>query len=444
MLLHKRGDDFVKCIYCNTEKNLTESDIIPWALTGAKVRKRFVCHTHNALTNDSFEKTMISNLAIFRNFLGLTERDWDPVRFCTDLKIRNYTIKKATISDRNSILKKDRVFSTTKENGRKVYIGGKSRLLEMPGATPEKIKEVCFSDISLLLTKLNVRKLFISQEALHTVAKIAYEWHCLINEIEGYHEKKYREIVSYILSPDSRNAFVQIVTDPVFWRGMECLCRSGTNMLFEYSDTDGNVYVIFGFWGVILYKIRVCAADEVARSHITSYDVHLYHIDGTKNVLRTEGDKVVEALNVYAEAPESGMLRYSTRIEERLSRIIDSKSRSLSREYLQKEVKKLERILPAYKAGKISGPEVLAFGDEDRLLTICVLEVLYLHRKEYTEEVSFNQNLKRIIQADGRIALTQEMREETVQRYVDMDKNGTLLDMLWTAIAFFNLRVKKD
>lgn len=40
----------MKCIYCNDDKHLTVSDIIPAALTGAKLRKKFVCHTHNSFT----------------------------------------------------------------------------------------------------------------------------------------------------------------------------------------------------------------------------------------------------------------------------------------------------------------------------------------------------------------------------------------------------------
>lgn len=33
----------MKCIYCNAEDELTSSDIITYAITGAKVTKSFVC-----------------------------------------------------------------------------------------------------------------------------------------------------------------------------------------------------------------------------------------------------------------------------------------------------------------------------------------------------------------------------------------------------------------
>ena len=44
-----------RCIYCNSD-DLSVSDIISYALTGAKLTKRFVCHKHNKFTNDNYEK----------------------------------------------------------------------------------------------------------------------------------------------------------------------------------------------------------------------------------------------------------------------------------------------------------------------------------------------------------------------------------------------------
>lgn len=44
----------MKCIYCNSDKELTSSDIITYAITGAKLTKSFVCKTHNAFTNDNY------------------------------------------------------------------------------------------------------------------------------------------------------------------------------------------------------------------------------------------------------------------------------------------------------------------------------------------------------------------------------------------------------
>lgn len=87
----------MKCIYCNNDTELTISDIIPAALTGAKLKKRFVCRAHNSFTNDCYEKAVIRQLDIFRNRIGLTERDGDPVRFSANLSIGEYTSEKTLI-----------------------------------------------------------------------------------------------------------------------------------------------------------------------------------------------------------------------------------------------------------------------------------------------------------------------------------------------------------
>lgn len=39
----------MKCIYCNSDTELTSSDIITYAVTGVKLTKSFVCRTHNVV-----------------------------------------------------------------------------------------------------------------------------------------------------------------------------------------------------------------------------------------------------------------------------------------------------------------------------------------------------------------------------------------------------------
>lgn len=63
----------MKCIYCNKQTDMTVSDIIPSAITGAKLKKKFVCRTHNSFTNDHYEKTIIQKLATFRNRIELLD-----------------------------------------------------------------------------------------------------------------------------------------------------------------------------------------------------------------------------------------------------------------------------------------------------------------------------------------------------------------------------------
>ena len=79
------GEYIMKCIYCNSEVELTSSDIITYAITGAKLTKSFVCKTHNAFTNDNYEKKYVADLDFFRNHLGLTTRDGKPIQYKADI-----------------------------------------------------------------------------------------------------------------------------------------------------------------------------------------------------------------------------------------------------------------------------------------------------------------------------------------------------------------------
>ena len=69
--------------------------------------------------------------------------------------------------------------------------------------------------------------------------------------------------------------------------------------------------------------------------------------------------------SIYSVPPAQGLPRYCNAIKDRLSKIT---MRSLSKEYLKKQVDKIKKILPAYEIGKTDYKKVLAFGDDDRFL----------------------------------------------------------------------------
>jgi len=112
----------MKCIYCNSEIELTSSDIITYAITGAKLTKSFVCKTHNALTNDNYEKKFVADLDFFRNHLGLTTRDGKPIQYIADISVDGTEMHNVKISNRPANksqplkLKKQKKFSERKKD----------------------------------------------------------------------------------------------------------------------------------------------------------------------------------------------------------------------------------------------------------------------------------------------------------------------------------------
>ncbi len=419
----------VKCIYCNSE-DLTVSDIIPYALTGAKLRREFVCKKHNAFTNDNYEKIMINKLAMYRNLLGLATRSGKPVSFSADLEIDGYKIENESISDKASIMSGKRVFSTVNEKGQKVVLGDKTKLLKINSATEEQIKDISLGNISISRID-DLRDLFISNEALHSVAKIAYEWHCFMNNIEEYNEKEYSEIVDYILSPESSADLVEVVVDAGMWAVYDNYSTTGANFLFEYDDTDGKTYVIFGLWNIMLYKVKICEATTKKETEYTLRIAYLYHIDGrkTQDVFITP-----KSLHIVGVEPLTGITHLLSDIKTRMSKIGE---RDLSREYLKINIEKIKKLLSRYKSGQITISELLDYEADDRITTFYILELIWTNKSEYLTNETFTANMIKLLNTNDRFIVTQEKRKEIIEHYVKMDNDSTFIDLIEKSIKFF-------
>ena len=61
-----------KCIYCGATEDLSESDIVPDALTNARILNRNVCKiAHNNKFSDMFESKVIEALSYITNVLDV-------------------------------------------------------------------------------------------------------------------------------------------------------------------------------------------------------------------------------------------------------------------------------------------------------------------------------------------------------------------------------------
>ncbi|MBQ7969312.1 MAG: hypothetical protein IJ292_05775 [Clostridia bacterium] len=421
----------MKCIYCNCENDLTVSDIIPYAMTGAKVKKSFVCKTHNGFTNDNYEKKMISEFAFFRNRLGLTERDGDPVRYNAELNIGEYKFDNVSISDHTSILgSSKRIFPTTDKNGNKVLVANPETLLKQKGFSADKLNILDASEVSII-ARSNIHTLFCSNEMLHTVAKIAYEWHCFINDIEHFDETQYQDIVSYILNPDSTDHFVEIVLSPQTWGLMDHISRTGSHMLFEYCDIDGNTYVIYGFWGIIIYKIRICKSATKNLSIANVYNVYSYHVDGSNkgDMFGTYGIPSIPSLDC-----SSALSILCDEIKNRLSNVGE---RDLTKEYLINRIKEIKPIFSKYKNGFYNLAQLFDYEHEDRIIPVFILEQLFLNKELFDPSLSFTQNMQKALDCREKFVFTEEKLKTVLSRYVEMDAENTFETMLDSAINYF-------
>ena len=420
----------MKCIYCNNESDLSVSDIIPAALTGAKLRKRFVCRYHNGFINDYYERKMISKLDFYRNLIGLTERDGDPVRFKARVEVDGYVVEEKTISDIASILDPKNPFRTEDESGHTVIIGETEQLLRIKGATKERIQPIDMGKVEVSRVD-DLRELLISKEVLHAIAKIGYEWHCNRHGIESYDQGKYKDIVEYILTQESESPLVELVISQFVYVLLDSHARTGSNMAFEYDDEDGFTYVIFSLFGVLMYKVRICCHGKAVLSTTNKNFADFYHVDGS-----IEGvEFVTMGLNtITSEEPTVGLSRLCMDIKQRFSKLGE---RDLSRAYIKNNIEKIKQLLPDYKKGKLTLTQLLDFESQDRVIPVYIIEWLYTHRSEYDANDTFRNNMFRIFQTNDRHVFTKEMKTEVIDRYIDLDQKNQFAEMLDEAIAFF-------
>lgn len=187
--------------------------------------------------------------------------------------------------------------------------------------------------------------------------------------------------------------------------------RTGSNMLFEYNDSDGNTYVIFCLWNVIIYRVKVCMHDE--ENNIAHCPIaYFYHADGTQKGIMFG---VYGHFHVNAVSPTVGLPELSLEIKPRLSRLGE---RDLSREYLKNCIAKISKKIPDYQAKKISIADLLDFEHEDSIIPVYILELLYTHKNEYLTTEDFYRNMQRILQTDDRFVLTKETVQNVLERYI--------------------------
>lgn len=377
-----------RCIYCNSTDDLTVSDIISCALTGAKLTRKFVCRQHNSFTNDNFEKTAIANLAFFRSALGLTERGGNEIKYRANITMDGITIPDISISGRASIYEDKKRLFHAEQDGKKYLIGNVQKLEQKQGVDKANIKVVNVSD-TVLSVSFSVQKLLVSQEMLHTVAKIAYEWYCYINDIYGYDGGKYQKIVDCILLNSPIEDVVEVVVDLQIIEAFNGLCNLGSHGLFEYSDKDGYKYVIYDFWGVILYKIRICPAEVSGK--IREKQIYHYDIDGEKfqTTFFEVGTPHIPSL-LPEEAIQQNHSCFVSKLEELL------KTRVMTLRKLRALTDEIITALSKYKKTKDIA-QFVDYESPERVLTIYLLELLKAHEHEYDFSKTFNENLKKIL-----------------------------------------------
>lgn len=243
------------CIYCgNTETS--ESDIIPDALTNARITNKNVCKTeHNNKFSDLFESDVIEALALITNGLDIKSH-----------KGENYAAYSAKIEIDGIEYSTKMTSEKDLFNGRKVLVStdGKHKLSSMDKITkiaqdPSQISEVDINNLPLCKKVEIDINVYFSEKMFRMIAKIAYEWYCSRNDVVGYHDE-FENIVKFITSGEGNNP-VTILQNEELYKYCGKQVSLGSHCLFAYIDNEEKINVIVSLFGIAMY--RVVVSDDI-------------------------------------------------------------------------------------------------------------------------------------------------------------------------------------
>lgn len=240
-----------KCIYCGTEYNLSESDIIPDALTNARILNRNVCKTeHNNKFSDLFEYKVISELAFLTNSLDIKSS-----------KSSSYPEYEATYNIAGldypaKLSSETQLFSGRKlrsEDGK--HLMGLLNDIENIAKDPNKVEQIDINKLEIE-EKIQINtSIFYSQEMFRMISKIAYEWYCLKNDINDKYDD-FTDIINFITLGDGQP--VSIIEDAAILSYYKQNTIFASHCIIGYLSQDKNVYVLVSLFGAALYKVEVC------------------------------------------------------------------------------------------------------------------------------------------------------------------------------------------
>lgn len=241
------------CIYCGRTDNLSASDIIPDALTNAKIINHNVCQDeHNSKFSNMFESDVIERMAFVTNKLGVKSSKSDSFpKYDTTYIIDGKEYNKKVSSDA-SLFWDGKIISSI--DG-KTKIGPLDQLKKIKSAKPESISLLNINNLTYDNKTHVDLEVFVSESMCRMITKIAYEWYCLCNDVSGK-IGAFADTIDYICTGKGNNP-VSIVSNSELYKGLDNIADFGSHILISYIGADGSVNIIVSLFGIAIYNVRL-------------------------------------------------------------------------------------------------------------------------------------------------------------------------------------------
>ena len=240
-----------ECIYCGASTDLSESDIIPDALTSARILNKNVCRiAHNNKFSDLFESEVISALSFITNELDIKSH-----------KAKRYAGYDATVtiegeSYNTSIHNDKEIFDgrVLVSSDKKHKFSSYERVMKM-AKDPNDVKPIDINNIEIETDITINTSIYFSVPMFRLVSKIAYEWYCAKNNVTGYHSE-FKEIVSYITTGIG-NCPVSIIQTKELYQMLSQELNLGSHTLFAFESESGSIEVVVSLFGILMYRVVI-------------------------------------------------------------------------------------------------------------------------------------------------------------------------------------------
>lgn len=242
-----------KCIYCGKDHELSRSDIIPDALTNAKIINPNVCmKEHNNKFSDLFESEVIGKLAIITNELDIkSSKGKKYASYSTRINIEGveYSTK---ISSETELFRNKMMRST---DG-KYLLGPIELIKKIKKANDENVKQIDVNSQELEQRVKIDLSVFFSESMYRMIAKIAFEWYCLHNDINDKIQD-FDTIIQFI-TKGSGESIVTIVGNEEVYNNIKLNANFGSHTLISYVGQDNSINILVSLFGIVIYNVKIC------------------------------------------------------------------------------------------------------------------------------------------------------------------------------------------
>ncbi len=245
------------CIYCgrSAQENIiiNDSDIVPASLTNEKLKNNNVCSIeHNNKFGETFESDVINALARVRNHLNIKSHGGKYPQYDVLIEIDGELFKQKITSEDDII--GNGIISSLDGSAR---FGNIEKIQQFSNFKEQNLKIIDINNIEIEIQTLINLGIYHKRSMKRLIAKIAYEWHCKLDEINNY-DSMYTPIISYITNDEfeAKHELVNLITDNEIYKHFNKYFYIGNHLLIRIKK-KGKIYVYISLFGIAIYEVIV-------------------------------------------------------------------------------------------------------------------------------------------------------------------------------------------